>query len=333
MKDNDIDESISTTVYFIPNAYGTYLISKLNATYNESNPNSRSYTVITPYLDEYKWDYRANIDNFFSSGRGYLAYIIALAAIFLIAMIFLRWWRIRRIRDGLNNGDFDGSNNTFNMQRVNRLDPLPVDVVNSLPIEKYSEDLITNVNCAICLEDYVPGKNDIRILPCHHGFCVLCIDPWLTQKSTLCPICKWDCLPVNLREERDNAIQHQGAADSNSPTYVINMTPPMPDPSSSHSTGNNTTGTPNEVPGQSINMNEITDNTNISSHETLQSSNEKQPIITPNNHDQPSSPPYPTTSTSTNTNNTVTDTATPTLNSHSPTIRENITPNEKDTKL
>lgn len=120
--------------------------------------------------------------------------------------------------------------NGFNMQpRVNRTDPLPVDIVNALPIDKYSEELIKNTNCAICLEDFVPAKTDIRILPCGHGFCVLCIgkaslygntcmifnlfvphiDPWLTQKSTMCPICKWDCLPTDLRRERNELLREQ----------------------------------------------------------------------------------------------------------------------------
>lgn len=140
----------------------------------------------------------------------------------------MRWWKIRRMRADYPNG-FNGftAANVFGMQpRVNQLDPLPVDVVNSIPIAKYTDDLVKNVNCAICLEDFVPAKNDIRILPCAHGFCVLCIgkkklqsiyylqlilcitlDPWLTQKSCMCPICKWDCLPADLRRERNE--QHQ----------------------------------------------------------------------------------------------------------------------------
>lgn len=81
---------------------------------------------------------------------------------------------MRRRRQAFANGFNDGVG--IRMQaRTNQVDPLPVDIVNRLPIDKYSEDLIKNINCAICLEDFVPGKQDIRILPCGHGFCVLCI--------------------------------------------------------------------------------------------------------------------------------------------------------------
>jgi hypothetical protein len=88
----------------------------------------------------------------------------------IIGVIFLRWWRIRRMRNDPSNG------NIYTMQqRTNRADPLPVDIVNSLPIQTYTDNCVKNTNCAICLEDFVAGKNDIRILPCGHGFCVLCI--------------------------------------------------------------------------------------------------------------------------------------------------------------
>ncbi|KAJ2841337.1 hypothetical protein J3B02_005926 [Coemansia erecta] len=32
----------------------------------------------------------------------------------------------------------------------------------------------------------------MRILPCGHNYHIECIDPWLTSKSSLCPLCKYD---------------------------------------------------------------------------------------------------------------------------------------------
>ena len=43
--------------------------------------------------------------------------------------------------------------------------------------------------CAICVEDFEEGDT-ARILPCNHYFHPKCIDPWLTNHSSLCPLCK-----------------------------------------------------------------------------------------------------------------------------------------------
>ncbi|KAI9243166.1 hypothetical protein EDC94DRAFT_700087 [Helicostylum pulchrum] len=236
MPDNDllaIPSSSSITVFFIPLNYAESFIQKINISYNPSTPDIRNFTLVTPYFEEKTW--APYNENFFSGSRGYLSYIIALAAVFLIGVIFLRWWKIRRMRAEFPNG-FNGFTTAdgFNLQpRVNRLDPLPVDIVNSLPIDKYQADLVKNENCAICLEDFVPGKNDIRILPCGHGFCVLCIDPWLTQKSTTCPICKWDCLPMHLRRERNEQLERERIArrnNNNIESYVIQLPATTPSP-------------------------------------------------------------------------------------------------------
>jgi len=48
---------------------------------------------------------------------------------------------------------------------------------------------IHNEACAVCLEDFVDGVR-IKVLPCDHGFHPACIDPWLNERSELCPICK-----------------------------------------------------------------------------------------------------------------------------------------------
>ncbi|OBZ88535.1 hypothetical protein A0J61_03414 [Choanephora cucurbitarum] len=239
MSDNDLDPSSpsATVVYFIPAVYGNQFVDRINQMYNSSYPDMRRFWLLTPYLEEVSWGLSGD-DGFFSTGRGYLSYIIALAAIFLIGIVIIRWWKIRRMRNEMANG-YVGPNGFPMQARNNQLDPLPVDVVNSLPINVYSEGLVKNVNCAICLEDFVPGKNDIRILPCGHGFCVLCIDPWLTQKSTMCPICKWDCLPAELRREREEQ-------NANNQNYAVVVDMGNPSSPSNH------TVQPNEEPSSNV---------------------------------------------------------------------------------
>ncbi|KAJ5543447.1 hypothetical protein N7461_009450 [Penicillium sp. DV-2018c] len=53
----------------------------------------------------------------------------------------------------------------------------------------------TQTTCAICLDDFVTGSSLVRELPCGHIFDAECIDPFLTQNSCLCPLCKKSVLP------------------------------------------------------------------------------------------------------------------------------------------
>jgi len=55
---------------------------------------------------------------------------------------------------------------------------------------------VHNESCAICLDDFVEGAR-IKVLPCKHGFHATCIDPWLNERSDLCPICKTSILTAN----------------------------------------------------------------------------------------------------------------------------------------
>ncbi|KAJ2844086.1 hypothetical protein IWW36_005314 [Coemansia brasiliensis] len=49
-------------------------------------------------------------------------------------------------------------------------------------------------SCSICLCDIMAGEQLVSLVPCSHQFHVDCASQWLTQKSTLCPLCKADML-------------------------------------------------------------------------------------------------------------------------------------------
>lgn len=50
-------------------------------------------------------------------------------------------------------------------------------------------------SCPICLEDFEPGITAVRELPCGHIFHPECIDSFLVNNSSLCPMCKKSVLP------------------------------------------------------------------------------------------------------------------------------------------
>lgn len=49
--------------------------------------------------------------------------------------------------------------------------------------------------CPICLDDFIPRETTVRSLPCHHIYHPACIDPFLLDNSSLCPVCKAEVVP------------------------------------------------------------------------------------------------------------------------------------------
>ncbi|KAJ9613718.1 hypothetical protein H2204_014712 [Knufia peltigerae] len=49
--------------------------------------------------------------------------------------------------------------------------------------------------CPICLNDFIHSETTIRELPCNHIFHPECIDLFLRNNSSLCPMCKKSALP------------------------------------------------------------------------------------------------------------------------------------------
>ncbi|KAL4777996.1 hypothetical protein BJX76DRAFT_178991 [Aspergillus varians] len=51
----------------------------------------------------------------------------------------------------------------------------------------HSSSASINSTCAICTEDFKDGQF-LRNLPCHHKYHAKCIDSWLLDKATSCPL-------------------------------------------------------------------------------------------------------------------------------------------------
>ncbi|KAL8699604.1 MAG: hypothetical protein Q9201_005918 [Fulgogasparrea decipioides] len=94
------------------------------------------------------------------------------------------------------------------------------------------------IECVVCLEEYVDGQSKVMSLPCGHEFHAECITPWLTTRRRTCPICKGDVVrsmtksagkpsdnstqPPRSSTGEEEDVQVQAAETSNdSPTAAI----------------------------------------------------------------------------------------------------------------
>jgi hypothetical protein len=68
------------------------------------------------------------------------------------------------------------------------------DDANSAPPRGYLPN--SQPTCAICLDDFEPRTTPIKELPCGHIFHPECIDTFLGNNSSLCPMCKKSVLPI-----------------------------------------------------------------------------------------------------------------------------------------
>lgn len=69
--------------------------------------------------------------------------------------------------------------------------------------ESNDKDEDEDNQCAVCLDGFDSEQNDTTTLPCGHVFHTDCIRPWLTERQSKCPLCKFDV----LEHLRDRFIQ------------------------------------------------------------------------------------------------------------------------------
>lgn len=81
--------------------------------------------------------------------------------------------------------------------------PLGEERTRALPSRNYKASEERDTTCAICVEDYRNGER-VKELPCKHIFHPVCIDEWLINHSSLCPLCK-----ENLRVTPEHPFPHQ----------------------------------------------------------------------------------------------------------------------------
>lgn len=111
--------------------------------------------------------------------------------------------------------------------------PLQIPPIRSQEHEKHigesewRNQMTKQVECVVCLEEYVDGVSRVMSLPCGHEFHADCITPWLTTRRRTCPICKGDVVrslargsPSSpryepYRDDSDDDIQAQAAETVN----------------------------------------------------------------------------------------------------------------------
>ncbi|KAB8257993.1 hypothetical protein BDV32DRAFT_126524 [Aspergillus pseudonomiae] len=90
------------------------------------------------------------------------------------------------------------------------------------------------VECVVCLEEYVDGQSRVMSLPCGHEFHAECITPWLTTRRRTCPICKGDVVrsmsqnkDTETRESAeliDHTYRHELDSHSNASSAPVPIT-------------------------------------------------------------------------------------------------------------
>ncbi|RZF40296.1 hypothetical protein LSTR_LSTR012599 [Laodelphax striatellus] len=160
------------------------------------------YLYNNSYFIEVNNDYPFIIDNLL------LPFAIVVGLCFFLMLGFMVGMVVKCIRD---------------RKRARRL-RLPYSSLKQIPSSKFHKG-DPYETCAICLEDYVEGDK-LRILPCSHAYHTKCIDPWLTRKRRVCPVCKRKVFAANEVPPHPSSLSDSEDTDSDDTTPLIRSQQP-----------------------------------------------------------------------------------------------------------
>ena len=96
--------------------------------------------------------------------------------------------------------------------------PLGEDRTRQLRSRRYKTSRERDTTCAICVEDFQNGER-VKELPCKHIFHPICVDEWLNNHSSLCPLCKAnirsDNFPIRQLSEYSEDTSSVGGSRTN----------------------------------------------------------------------------------------------------------------------
>lgn len=116
--------------------------------------------------------------------------------------------------------------------------PLGEAATKNLPQKKFAqahrESSGGKETCAICVDEF-EDKDMTRVLPCGHYFHTPCIDTWLTEYSSMCPLCKQSVSAEQEPAARQSSVQASDTTESyGTPELALTDVTNSPSPPRGH---------------------------------------------------------------------------------------------------
>ncbi|RUS19346.1 hypothetical protein BC937DRAFT_87630 [Endogone sp. FLAS-F59071] len=223
--DDDISDGVSSSApgyaptIFVPNVYGVKLQSLVGHLKSSVIMGVREFVMLQ--IANVQDQLTTQQEAVFSFPKGWALWVIIFGTVALTGFIWYRWRRIRAYL--LAHPPVVGQPVLILLRQLRGTPPIPLEVLETFPVVRFEPGACKNTECAICLEelggdDTRNKAREIRVLPCQHGFCKDCVGEWLLNNTALCPICKYNCFPSELRDTGNSeSSENIAVAESGSP--------------------------------------------------------------------------------------------------------------------